>query len=120
MEVTMFRLDWQKLLLLARSIRAGSKTGNVKDAERLIMRAFADAIEAEVQRSEVTGEKLDGLFDLSIEIHARPNEFFGEEKRGRKRTVDEFLDLVDEPKIPRTPVQEQDGGKKPPSDLIEW
>ena len=90
MKVQCMTADWRHLRGLRDWIKAG---GTDKKVTKLLMNALASAIDAEIKRGEITGDQIDGCFLLTLEIKTKPHPFFDEERKGKKRTLDDLMNI---------------------------
>ncbi|WP_104566060.1 hypothetical protein [Ralstonia mannitolilytica] len=94
MEIDIARTTWTALKTLRSQIRAGARTGDVKEMEKLLTKGLADAISAELKRIEMFGEDMNGYDPIvTFELRVKKGWRTGQE-RPRKRLITELDDIV--------------------------
>lgn len=94
MEIDIARGTWTSLMALRNQIRAGARTGDVKEIERLLTKGLADAITAELKRIDMFDEDTYGYDPIvSVELRIKKGWRTGQE-RPRKRLITELGDIL--------------------------
>ncbi|PRE93280.1 hypothetical protein C6Q02_01095 [Burkholderia multivorans] len=93
MEVKFGRVSWDDLEMIRKAIKMGGKFDGIRDMQKKFTAGLAKAIDLEMKRKEMAGEKLHGSVILSIDLKIEPErrlDFKLPEKRISLRELDEL------------------------------
>lgn len=119
-EAKFARITWKNLLKLRYALR-NRITGvtAVSNARRYVMQGLLDALDAEVMRSEIEGEKIEGKFTLSITVNITPIPSKGQVKPSKRRTIDDLIKMTDRPLRSKDP-NETEIKRLTDKGILEW
>lgn len=104
MEIEIARTSWTTLKALRSQIRAGARTGDVKEMEKLLLKGIARAISAELKRIDMFEEDIYG-YDPVVTVDVRIKKGWRSERERPKKSLIAELDAILSAKPPKNLVE---------------